>query len=113
MKEDMKGFLEEFNESVDKWQKNSPSQLNRFMALLNEIEKPSALDTKTKELIAISLSVISHCKWCISFHVKAAFDSGATNDEIRDAGWVAVLMGGGPPLAYNQLVEDAIEDFGK
>lgn len=110
-KEDMKGLLDEFYESVGKWQKNSPNEIGKFMELLEAIEKPHALDKKTKELIAVGASTVSHCQWCISFHVKGAFEAGATSQEIREAGWVAVLMGGGPALAYNQLVEDAIKEF--
>ncbi len=111
MKEDMKRLLNEFYDSVGKWQKDSPTQIGKFMEFLEVIEKPGAMDTKTKELIAIGISVVTHCSWCISYHVKAAFDAKANEQEIREAGWVAVLMGGGPALAYNQLVEDAIEDF--
>lgn len=111
MKEDMKGLLDEFFASVERWKGNSPNELGKFMELLEAIEKPGALDKKTKELIAISLSVISHCNWCVAYHVKASFDAGATEQEIREAGWVAVLMGGGPALSFNQLVEAAIDDF--
>ncbi len=112
-KEDMKGLLDEFYGSVGKWQKNSPAQIGKFMELLEAIEKPGALDKKTKELIAVALSITGHCEWCIAYHVKAAFDCGAAAEEIREAGWVGVLMGGGPALSYSQLVEDAIEDFKK
>lgn len=111
MQENMKALLDEFYESVSKWKNVSPAEITKFMELLEVTERPNALDKKTKELIAIATSVVSHCQWCIAFHVKAAFDEGATAEEIRDAGWVAVLMGGGPALAFNQLVEDAIRDF--
>lgn len=107
----MKGLLDEFYGSVGKWQKDSSTQISKFMELLQAVETPGAIDTKTKELIAVALSVTGHCKWCIAYHVKAAFQAGATESEIREAGWVAVVMGGGPALAYSQLVESAIEDF--
>lgn len=113
MKEDMKGLLDEFYDSVGKWQKDSSTQIGKFMEMMEAIEKPGAIDLKTKELIAVGASVVSHCQWCVAYHVKGAFDAGAGEQEIREAGWVAVLMGGGPALAYNQLVEDAIEDFKK
>ena len=111
MKRDMKALLNEFYDSVGKWQKNSNPQVTKFMEMLEAIEKPGSIDKRTKELIAVALSVTSHCDWCVAYHVKAAFDCGAKEQEIREAGWVAVLMGGGPALAMNQLVEDAIEDF--
>jgi len=45
-----------------------------------------ALDGKTKELIAIAVSVASRCDDCIGFHVKAAVDRGATRGNPRNAG---------------------------
>jgi AhpD family alkylhydroperoxidase len=110
-KEDMKGLLDEFYASLGNWQKTSPNEIGKFLELLEAVEKPGALDKKTKEIIAVALSVESHCPWCVSYHVKAAFDSGASEQEIRESGWVAVLMGGGPSLSFMQLVEAAIEDF--
>lgn len=46
-----------------------------------------------KELIAIALSVMAQCQWCISFHVSSALRAGAKPEEIREVAWVAVLMG--------------------
>ena len=68
-------------------------------------------DKKVKELIAVALSVNAHCPWCISYHVNEALKAGATPDEIREAAWVAVLMGGGPNLSYMILVEKALKEF--
>lgn len=109
----MKNLLNEFHKYIGLWKKKSPEQLSKFMELLEAIKKPGYLDTKTKELIAVAIAVIAQCKWCIAFHVKMALDAGAKPEEIREAAWVAVLMGGGPQLAYMQLVEKALEEFSK
>ncbi len=42
------------------------------------------LDMKTEKLVAISASVAVNCLPCIKHTLKAAKDSGATEDEIRD-----------------------------
>jgi len=111
--DNMKELLKETNESLGKIGENSPEQMNAFMGLLKAIESKGALDEKHKELIAIACSVVSHCKWCIASHVNSAFEKGANEEEIREASWVGVLMGGGPALMYHQLVEKAIEDLKK
>lgn len=43
------------------------------------------LDLKTKELVAIGASVVAGCQPCMKYHFKAAKDSGATEEEIKDA----------------------------
>ncbi len=107
----MKDLINEFHKYIVHWKKVSPEQISKFLELLQAIEKPGVLTTKTKELIAVAISVVVQCQWCIAFHVKTALDHGATPEEIREAAWVAVLMGGGPQLAYMQLVEKALEEF--
>ncbi|MCD6488736.1 MAG: carboxymuconolactone decarboxylase family protein [Desulfurococcales archaeon] len=107
----MEELLREFYRSIVFWRKTMPEQTNAFMKLLESVDKPGALDTKTKELIAVAASVASQCKWCIAFHVKKALECGASPNEIREASWVAVVMAGGPALAHMQLVEKALEEF--
>ena len=88
-----------------------PKEMEAFGKMMHAIEAAGALDVKQKELIAISLSIAHHCKWCIAYHVKMALRNGATKKEIMEASWMAVLMGGGPALMYMQLVEEAVNEF--
>ena len=70
-----------------------------------------ALTRKEKELIAVSISVSKRCERCIAYHVRSALSFGATRQEIIEAAFVAVIMAGGPALAYIGIVEEAIEAF--
>lgn len=54
---------------------------------------PSALDLKTKELIAIGCSLVAKCKGCAEGHIKKALELGATKEEISDAIGVAIGIG--------------------
>ena len=47
--------------------------------------KPSALDLKTKELIAIGCSLVAKCEGCLEGHIKKALELGVTKHEISDA----------------------------
>ncbi len=107
----MKERLDELYSSIKKWMEICPDYTRAFMDFLNTATKPTKLDRRIKELIAVALSVYAQCEWCIAFHVKNALDAGATPDEIRDASWMAVVMGGGPKLSYMQLVEKALEEY--
>jgi len=111
--EDMKKNLKEVHSSLNKLGREYPEVLRAFSNFMGAVEKEGALSVKTKELIAIALSVVAKCKWCIAFHVKNALEAGATKDEIMEACFVTALMGGGPALMYVQLVVRALEEYGE
>lgn len=108
---DMKKKLSETNKVMERFQEKSPEKIKRFHQLLEAAEKEGVLDGKQKELIAIALSVTQNCEWCISFHVNNALEAGATEDEIIESAWMAVVMGGSPALMHAGLVLDALEDL--
>jgi len=68
-----------------------------------------ALSRKHKELIAVAISVVKGCESCISYHVRSAIAAGATDDEIKEATFVVLIMDGGPALAHMSAVLDAID----
>ena len=109
----MNNVLGEVENSLELMHKKYPRLIGPFGIFMKHVGKKGALDTKTKELISVALSVVAKCKWCIAFHTKNALDAGASEDEIMEACFVAALMGGGPALMYVQLVVKAIEDYKK
>ena len=60
----------------------APDVMKAFASIAQAALRPSALDTKTKELIALAIGVATRCDDCIAFHAKAAVQQGATSDEI-------------------------------
>ena len=50
------------------------------------------LDPKTKELIAIAVSAVNGCDYCMSAHRTIAKQAGITDEEITAAVEVAALM---------------------
>ena len=51
---------------------------------------PTTLDLKTKELIAIGVSLVAKCEGCLEGHIKKALEIGLTKAEISDAIVIAV-----------------------
>ena len=71
-----------------------------------------ALDTRTKELIALAIAVVEGCDGCIASHAQAAARAGATCQEAAETIGVTFLMNGGPatihgPRAYAAFCEFA------
>jgi AhpD family alkylhydroperoxidase len=68
---------------------------NRFRDIYLKFYKdsyytPTALDLKTKELIAIGVSLVAKCEGCLEGHLKKAREIGCTKEEISDAIVVAI-----------------------
>ena len=103
--------LEEFHALVGRLSKEYPNETLAFMNFMKKASEGPALSTKFKELINVALGVSSQCEWCIAFHVQQAASAGATREEVMEAGFMAVLMHGGPALAHLKPLMDSIDEF--
>ena len=108
---DYKKVAREAAERRNKLREANPDVMGAFGALGKEALKDGALSTKTKELIAVALSVNAQCDVCITSHVQNAIKAGVTREEIAEAVGVAVLMGGGPKSVYAATVLEAYDQF--
>lgn len=107
----MKEKLDEVKAVTKRLREEYPIETNAFLGFLSKAESGPALDKKTKELINIGLAVGGQCEWCIAFHVEAAVREGATRDEIIEAGFMAVIMHGGPAYMYMVPLFKAVDEF--
>ncbi len=89
----------------------APEVMKAFSAIAQSALNQGALDTKTKELIALGISVAVRCDDCIAFHVKAAVDRGATREEILETLGMAIYMGAGPSAMYASHALSAYTQF--
>lgn len=78
----------------------APEVMKAFSTLAQAALAGKALDAKTKELIALAISVAMRCDDCIAFHAKAAFEHGASRDEVAEVLGMAIYMGAGPSAMY-------------
>ena len=90
---------------------STPEVMKAFNELGKAATAPGALDAKTKELIALALSVAVRCDPCIGFHTRALVKLGATRQEVDETLAVATYMGGGPSLMYAASAVAAFEEF--
>jgi AhpD family alkylhydroperoxidase len=68
-----------------------------------------ALPKKTKELIAVGISVKTDCESCMEWHIKQAAAAGATMREVLEAVEVGIEMGGGPATVSARFALDVME----
>lgn len=76
---------------IESYSMLDPKMKKIYFEFYAETYKPSTLDRKTKELIAISAALISKCQGCLEGHIKKALKLGATREEISET--IAVAMG--------------------
>lgn len=88
-----------------------PEVMKAFGNIAQAALAPKALDSKTKELIALGISVAIRCDDCIGFHVKAALQQGASREEVTEALGMAIYMGAGPSVMYATHALDAFTQF--
>lgn len=92
---------------------STPEVMKSFNDLGKSATAAGVLDAKTKELIALALSVAARCDPCIGFHVKALVKLGATRQEVDETLGVTTYMGGGPSLMYAANAITAFEEFAR
>ncbi len=107
----MKQRLQQVGAITARLQKEYPTETRAFLGFLQKAEAGRALDLRVKELINVGLAVAAQCEWCIAFHVEQAANAGATRDEIVEAGFMAVIMHGGPAYMYMTPLFDALDEF--
>ncbi len=89
----------------------APDVMKAFSAIAQAALKPGALDVKTKELIALGISVAVRCDDCIAFHAKAAVQHGASREEILETLGMAIYLGAGPSAMYASHALGAADQF--
>ncbi len=81
-----------------------PEVMNALAGLHSEVVKDGALSAKTKELMIVGIAVALRCEYCLWKHVPEAVKLGATREEILEAVSTAIVMAGGPAVAYGSVV---------
>jgi AhpD family alkylhydroperoxidase len=78
-----------------------PGAQQKFRAFASKVyQSGTALDLKTKELIAVATSSVGRCPHCTDGHLAKAKEVGATEEEIAEALSVAWVQGGGTQLFW-------------
>ena len=112
MHKDWVGMAAEMSGAVKEVRSGATDVMKGFSALAQAALKAGALDTKTKELIALAISVATRCDACVAFHAEAAVKQGASRDEIMETMGMAIYMGAGPSVMYAAQAVEAFDQFG-
>ena len=111
MSKDFAGIAHDVMTGVGLLQRSAPDAMKAFGALSVAATATKAIDTKTKELMALAIGIAVHCDGCVAYHTKMAQQHGATRDEVAETVALAVYMGGGPAAVYGADALRAYDQF--
>ena len=111
MTENWPDFTRQLSTMLRDLRGGTPEVMKAFSSMAQNALAPKALDTKTKELIALAIGVAVKCDDCIAFHAKAAVEQGASDEEVLETLGMAIYMGAGPSVMYASHALQAYRAF--
>ncbi len=88
-----------------------PGVMSASSALGAAAMADGALSAKTKELIALAISITRECDGCVAAHARGAARRGATTEEVAEMIGVAISMNGGPATVWGPRALAAFQEF--
>lgn len=80
-----------------------------FLEMERAAYSDGALPKRTKELIAVGISVVIDCESCMQWHIDQAARAGASMEEVLEAVEVGMEMGGGPATVSVRFALEVME----
>jgi AhpD family alkylhydroperoxidase len=90
-----------------------PDIVKAYAELHHANSASTHLDAKTRELVALAVSVTLRCDGCINAHTEAAVKAGASKDEVVEALSVAIMVNAGAAMVYSARTMDALDTYTK
>jgi AhpD family alkylhydroperoxidase len=83
-----------------------PASVRAFGELITFVSASGKIDKRTKELILFALVVLQRCEDCLDGHYEKALGMGITKEELDEAAWCAIVIGGAPvKMVYNVFLD--------
>jgi AhpD family alkylhydroperoxidase len=83
--------------------------IKRFFRLDGAAYEDGALPGKTKELLGLVASAVLRCNDCVDYHLIQCVKRGYTDEELRDALNVALVVGGSIVIPHLRHAHETIE----
>jgi AhpD family alkylhydroperoxidase len=101
--------VRKLHERYEQFHEAAPALAQKWWEFDKAVFEPGALDSKTKELMAITAAHITGCPWCINFHTRRAKRAGATEPEVAEAVYVAMALSAGAAYAHSSIAMEPYE----
>jgi len=86
-------------------------ETRRFFALDDRVYRDGALDSATKELLGLVASFTLRCDDCIAYHLVRCKEEGVSNEEIREALSVGLIVGGSITIPHMRRAVEFLDEL--
>lgn len=97
--------------SFNKVQEQLPDIMKAFHQLRETAAREGVLSARVKQIMFLATAVALRCEPCIRTHAKKAVEMGISRKEILEAVGIAIVMAGGPAVAYSSMVIDILDEL--
>lgn len=100
-------YSKEYIKNLSQLKELVPEQMQSYRNFSAAVFSEGALSKREKELIAVAITHVTECPYCIDFHTKAAKKAGATLEELAEAVFVTVAVEAGGAITHSTHVHNA------
>jgi AhpD family alkylhydroperoxidase len=111
MVEDWHALIGNMNGAVRDLRQASPDVMKAFSDMARAAGTAGSLDARTKELVALAISVSTRCAPCIAYHAEGAVRRGASRQDVAETLAMAIYMGAGPSVMYAAEALEAVDQI--
>jgi AhpD family alkylhydroperoxidase len=105
------GIQDELREPFRAMRDALPDVMSGYASLHAAAFREGALTAKTKELIALAISITRECDGCVAAHARGCARRGATTEEVAEMIGVSISMNGGPATVWGPRALAAFAEF--
>jgi alkylhydroperoxidase/carboxymuconolactone decarboxylase family protein len=84
---------------------------DKFFSYYGEVFKDSALSAREKSLIALAVSHVVQCPYCIDAYSSDAFEKGWSEAQMMEAVHVAAAIRGGASLVHGVQMMNKVKEI--
>ena len=83
----------------------------RFYSLDSQAYREGALSVKVKEMLGLVASFVLRCDDCIKYHIIRCFEEGLSDEELEEALFVGLMVGGTITIPHQRRAMQAWDEL--
>jgi len=83
----------------------------RFYSLDSQAYREGALSVKVKEMLGLVASFVLRCDDCIKYHLIRCFEEGLSDNELEEALFVGLMVGGTITIPHQRRAMQAWDEL--
>ncbi|CAG9621211.1 carboxymuconolactone decarboxylase family protein [Sutcliffiella rhizosphaerae] len=90
--------FQQIGRSLGEVHKSVPQPFRKYRSFADDVWANSVLDPKTVEIVAVAVTHVTKCSYCVDYHTKKAKRAGASAEELVEAAVLSASIQANPLL---------------